>query len=102
MLTEDEIQDEIHCCNERAEKDRQGIKYIYLYYSLSLSLSLSLSVVAIAFQTIDEAVLSDNIDDTLIALQSEHADISSLDSSCAQRYHSQLQNARETKGEVHV
>ena len=96
LLTEDEIQDEIHSCNERAEKDRQSIKSIYLFVLHTFS------VVAVAFQTIDEAILGDSINDTLIALQSEHADISSLDSSSTQRYHSQLQNARETKGEVHV
>ena len=55
-----------------------------------------------AITAINVIVLGDSPAETMGALKSEFAAMSSLDDSSAERYHAALRKAREEKGEVRI
>ena len=59
-----------------------------------------MSSVTHAIAAVNSAVCGTNPEETMAALKSEFTQMSSLDDTCAERYHVALQRAREEKEEV--
>ena len=101
MLTEDELQEEIDVCNQRASTDQKGVvnhsclPIPHVIKSLPRPL-----LVRLALDTINVALQEGDSEAVMAALTAEYAGIEGLDESVGARYQEKLQQVGLDKGEV--